>query len=170
MRAREHPAPRLVEPTPLVALWWKWTATAGATAGASGSGSFIPNLVHNGVWVDPEATNDDTYVDSDDIRSWVTDSLAGTLAVPNLTFDTTPPVISGAVSKTVRIAKRVTRLRVSFKVTAQDAVDGSVPVACTPRLGSFFKIGRTKVTCSASDSSANTASARLTITVTWASH
>jgi hypothetical protein len=146
------------------------TGGSGAYADASGSGSFTPNLVHNGAWVDPEPTNDDTYVDPDDIRSWVTDSLAGTLAIPNLTFDTAPPVISGAVSKTVRVPKHGTRVRVIFKVTARDAVDGSVPVVCTPRAGSSFKIGRTKVTCSASDSSANTASARFTITVTRANH
>jgi hypothetical protein len=146
------------------------TGASGAFAGASGSGNFTPNLVHNGAWVDPEATNDDAYVDPDDVRSWVTDSVAGMLAVPNLTFDTTPPVISGAVSKTVRVPKHATRVRVSFKVTARDAVDGSVPVVCTPRAGSLFKIGRTKVTCSASDSSANTAAVRFTINVTRANH
>ena len=146
------------------------TGGSGVFAGASGSGSFTPNLVKDGVWQDPEGSTDDLYVDRDDMGSWVKDSLAGSLTVPNLVFDTTAAVMSGAVSKTVRVAKRVMRVRVSFKPTAKDAVDGPVPVACKPRSGSYFKVGRTKVTCSASDSSANTVSTRFTITVKRASH
>jgi hypothetical protein len=46
-------------------------------------------------------------------------------------------------------------VRVIYKVTASDAVDGSVPVSCQPRSGSRFKIGRTFVKCSATDTSAN---------------
>ena len=57
-------------------------------------------------------------------------------------------------------------MRVSYKVTAQDAVDGAVPVTCTPPPGSRFKVGRTKVTCTTgTDSSGNTAMATFTITV-----
>ena len=39
--------------------------------------------------------------------------------------------------------------RVSFKVTATDAVDGPVPAVCAPKSGSRFRIGRTTVRCSA---------------------
>lgn len=93
------------------------------------------------------------------------DTWTGTLTVPGLEFDLTPPVLKGAVSKTVRAPKKARRVRVRYTVTARDAVDASVPVACKPRSGSRFKLGRTVVNCSATDSSANTATAKFRITV-----
>ena len=54
---------------------------------------------------------------------------------------------------------------VAFRVTAKDDRDGTLPVACTPKSGSRFKLGRTRVTCSSIDSSANTAKASFTVTV-----
>jgi hypothetical protein len=93
------------------------------------------------------------------------DRWTGTLTVPGLEFDTTPPALEGAVSKTVRASRRATRVRVRYAVNASDAVDGGVPVACRPRSGSFFAVGRTTVTCSATDSSGNTAQRRFTVTV-----
>jgi hypothetical protein len=89
----------------------------------------------------------------------------GTLTVPGLDFDLTRPVIQGAVSKTVRAPKNAKRMRVRYTVTARDAVDGAVAASCTPRSGAFFKLGRTKVTCSATDSSGNTRHAGFVITV-----
>lgn len=89
----------------------------------------------------------------------------GTLAVPGLEFDVTPPTIRGAATRTVRAPLGSTRVRVTYGVTAKDAVEGSVPVSCRPRSGSRFAIGRTTVACSASDTSGNTATARFRITV-----
>ncbi len=89
----------------------------------------------------------------------------GTLVVPGLEFDLTPPTVTGAVAKTVRAPRRAKRARVSFSVTAQDTVDGTVAVSCTRRSRSWFRLGRTRVTCSATDSSANTRTVRFTITV-----
>ena len=77
----------------------------------------------------------------------------------------TPPTLSGAVNKKVRARRGSKRVRVTYRVTASDAVDGSVPVSCQPRSGSRFKIGRTFVKCSATDSSANTVTARFAIVV-----
>jgi hypothetical protein len=57
------------------------------------------------------------------------------------------------------------RARVTYAVHASDAVDGTVPVSCRPRSGSRFRIGRTVVRCSATDSSGNTATARFTVRV-----
>jgi len=54
---------------------------------------------------------------------------------------------------------------VTYKVTARDAVDGAVAATCKPRSGSFFKLGRTVVTCTASDTSGNNRAARFVITV-----
>lgn len=94
-----------------------------------------------------------------------TDTYSGTLSVPGLEFDVTAPVLSGARSKTVRAPKGAKRVKVRYVVTAKDAVDGSVATVCKLRSGAFFKIGRTTVTCRAQDSSANTATARFTVTV-----
>ena len=93
------------------------------------------------------------------------DTWAGSVTVPGHEFDLTAPVISSAASKTVRVPKKAKNARVRYAVTAQDAVDGSVSVTCTPRSGSPFKVGKTKVTCSAVDSSGNSARASFTITV-----
>ena len=89
----------------------------------------------------------------------------GTLVVPGLDFDETPPTVTGAVAKTVRVPRSVRRARVVYTVSARDDVDGVVPVTCTPRSGSLFRVGRSLVTCTATDSSANTRMARFTITV-----
>ena len=54
---------------------------------------------------------------------------------------------------------------VAFEVTAKDDRDGTLPVACTRKSGSLFKLGMTRVTCSSSDSSANAAKASFSVTV-----
>jgi HYR domain len=89
----------------------------------------------------------------------------GTLSVPELEFDTTPPTITGATNRTVRASRRAKTARVRFTVAAQDDKDGAVPVRCTPRSGSRFSIGRTRVKCEATDTSANTAAASFTVAV-----
>jgi hypothetical protein len=89
----------------------------------------------------------------------------GTLTVPGLEFDLTRPTLTGATNKTVRARKGAKSARVAFKVTARDDRDGTLPVACTRRSGSLFKIGKTRVTCSSIDRSANAANASFTITV-----
>ncbi len=93
------------------------------------------------------------------------DTWTGTLNVPGLEFDLTPPTLSGAVNKKVRARRGSKRVRVTYRVTASDAVDGSVPVSCQPRSGSRFKIGRTFVKCSAKDKSANVTAGRFRVTV-----
>ena len=44
---------------------------------------------------------------------------------------------------------------VEFTVTAEDTIDGEVPVTCEPKSGSLFPVGRTTVQCIAYDSSLN---------------
>jgi len=90
----------------------------------------------------------------------------GTLNVPGLEFDVTPPTVTGAVGKRVRAPRTARRVRVTYRVSAQDDVDGAVPVSCQPRSGSRFSIGRTFVTCSATDTSGNPQTKRFTVTVT----
>ena len=94
-----------------------------------------------------------------------TETWIGTIIAPRVAFDVTPPTLAGATSKTVRAPKGAKRVRVTYKVTANDAVDGVVAVSCFPRSGSRFPVGRTLVTCSASDKSANTGTAKFRVTV-----
>ena len=89
----------------------------------------------------------------------------GTLSVSGLDFDITAPTLSGAVNKSVKAKKRAKTARVVFRVTATDDRDSTVPVTCTPMSGTRFKVGRTRVKCSATDSSANTSTASFIVTV-----
>lgn len=54
---------------------------------------------------------------------------------------------------------------VTYTASAQDLVDGSVGVTCTPPSGSTFATGTTVVNCSASDTRGNSASGSFTVTV-----
>jgi hypothetical protein len=94
------------------------------------------------------------------------DTWSGTLDVPGFAFDLTPPRIMGAADIRVRAPRKAQRIRVPYHVTASDDVDGAVPVACQPKSGSFFRVGRRSVVrCSAKDTSANTQTAQFAITV-----
>jgi hypothetical protein len=119
------------------------TGGTGAYDGASGSGMLEHDVMYG-------AGNE----------TWT-----GTLAVPGLEFDLTPPTLSGARSKTVRASRRAKSARVTYKVTASDAVDGQVRVGCQPRSGARFPIGRTFVRCAATDSSGNAGRATFVVRV-----
>ena len=54
---------------------------------------------------------------------------------------------------------------VNYTATANDAVDGTVPVTCTPSSGSVFPLGATTVNCSAADVAGNSGSDAFTVTV-----
>jgi len=139
------------------------TGGSGTYAGASGSGT----LKHEANYTsDGGAAGTDTWT--------------GSLTVPGHEFDLTPPTISGAVDKVVRtpkykvvhLTRRKTKrvlvkyVRVGYQVTASDAVDGAVPPTCKPSSGSRFRVGRTTtVACSATDTSANAATAQFAVTV-----
>lgn len=125
------------------------TGGTGIYAGASGSGTVVRVL--GAVTTTGRRMGRETWT--------------GTLAVPGLEFDLTPPTLSGAIGKTVRAPREAKSVRVTFKVTARDDADGSLPVTCAPRSGSRFKLGKSRVTCAATDASGNTATARFTITV-----
>jgi hypothetical protein len=119
---------------------------SGSYAGASGGGTLTSLSVGP-----PSFTGLDTWT--------------GTLVVPELRFDLTAPTITGTGNKTVVVRRRAKTVRVSYAVTAQDDVDGVVPVTCSPRSGSSFAIGRTRVKCSATDTSGNTGAATFVVKV-----
>ncbi len=80
--------------------------------------------------------------------------------------DRTPPVIitPGTASYTTTNS---TGGIVYYPITATDTNDGTVDVSCNPKPGTKFPVGSTRVTCSATDKSGNTATARFTITLAY---
>ena|GEM_PF-1700216 len=78
--------------------------------------------------------------------------------------DTTPPVITVPTSFS-RNTSDPSGTTVTYSASANDNVDGPVPVGCSPSSGSKFPVGQTTVTCSATDSHGNTAHKSFTITV-----
>jgi hypothetical protein len=122
------------------------TGGSGKFAGASGAGTV--DHFSNG----PGSSGHDTW--------------SGTVVAPGFEFDLTPPTITRAADIRVRAPRKAQRIRVRYHVSASDDVDGAVPVACQPKSGSFFRVGRrTVVRCSATDTSANTQKAQFAITV-----
>jgi HYR domain len=124
-----------------------FTGGSGAYAGALGVGTVIHDLHNPG---EPPSG---------------TDTWGGSLTVPGLAFDLTPPTLSRLVNKTVRVGPGAKRVRVRYHVTARDLKDGSVPVRCHPASGSRFKVGRTVVRCTTTDTSANAATGSFRIVV-----
>lgn len=91
---------------------------------------------------------------SGDTFSFATDTMPPVLTLPaDIVADPTSP--EGAA--------------VTYPATANDVVDGAVPVSCMPASGSMFGIGTTTVNCSASDAHGNTASGSFNVTVRSAS-
>ena len=80
--------------------------------------------------------------------------------------DDTAPVISGATDRSATLPPGSNTVTVTYDVTATDNSGQSVTVDCTPASGSQFTLGSTQVTCTATDSSRNEASATFTVTVT----
>jgi hypothetical protein len=93
------------------------------------------------------------------------DTWTGTLVVPGLALDLTPPVVMGARNRTVRVPRTRNRVRVAYSLTARDDIDGNRPVSCQPRSRSLFTVGRTRVRCSAIDTSGNESRATFSVTV-----
>jgi HYR domain len=93
------------------------------------------------------------------------DTWSGSVVVPGLAFDLTPPSFVGTGNITLRAPRKANRMRAAYAVKARDEVDATVPVDCRPRSGSWFKVGRTTVRCLATDTSANEAHASFVITV-----
>lgn len=127
------------------ALAYTVTGGTGAYADASGSGTLV--VAGLGIGLHGGET------------------LTGTLDAPATTFDLTPPVIRRPSTEVVRASKGASRARVQYAISAQDAVDGPVHATCRPASGHSFRLGRTQVRCTATDSSANAATAAFTVIV-----
>ena len=75
-----------------------------------------------------------------------------------------PPVLS-VPGPIVAEATGPSGAKVDYTATAQDDVDGSITPVCSPASGSVFPIGTTTVTCTATDSGGNGATATFTVEV-----
>ena len=89
----------------------------------------------------------------------------GTLSVAGLEFDLAPPTLTRASKNTVRAPRGAASVRVRYSVKAADDRDGAVPVTCTPKPGTRFRIGRTRVACTATDTSGNAGTGTFWVTV-----
>jgi predicted Rdx family selenoprotein len=87
----------------------------------------------------------------------------GTASFKVTVRDSRPPVIT--VQDMTVEATSAQGAVVNYKSSAQDSVDGSVEVSCSPASGSTFKIGETKVQCTATDAAGNSAEKSFTIRV-----
>jgi len=95
----------------------------------------------------------------------------GTTSEPKIqqvnVIDTTPPVLSGVPAAISKSVSGSVGASINFNLpVAYDSFDGWVSVTATPRPNSLFKVGKNVVTFTAKDSSGNTATAALTITIT----
>jgi hypothetical protein len=78
--------------------------------------------------------------------------------------DTTPPVLT-VPSTQVSQATSQSGASVTFGASAVDSVSGNVAVSCSPPSGTVFAVGSTVITCTAKDSSTNTAQKTFTVTI-----
>jgi hypothetical protein len=80
--------------------------------------------------------------------------------------DTTPPALSNVpASVTLEASGPGGAVAAYTAPSATDLVDGARPVGCSPASGSTFALGANTVTCTASDTRGNTATASFTVTV-----
>ncbi|GAA4853845.1 hypothetical protein GCM10023332_01130 [Luteimonas vadosa] len=83
--------------------------------------------------------------------------------------DTTPPSFDPYTPPAPAVASGNSQALVSFPLpVARDLVDGAVTVSCDRASGSSFPVGRTRVSCSASDSRGNTATMGFDVVVSYA--
>ncbi len=137
----------------------------GFTIGILGTATEVPDTDGDGltdveegvVRTDPDNpdTDGDGVNDGDEVAAG-TDPL-----VPD--NDNTPPVITAG--NVVAEATGPGGAVVSFTATAEDDVDGAVPVVADPASASTFSIGDTTVDLSAVDDAGNEATASFTVTV-----
>ena len=139
----------------------------GVTGAANGG---EVNFVQDGtITYTPRAgfTGADTFSYTVDDGKGGTDTATVTVTVSS-PLDTTPPAITNVPADIKVPATTPAGTTVDYTTpTATDNVDiGSVPVSCNPASGSIFPVGTTTVTCRATDTAGNTATATFTVTVT----
>lgn len=92
----------------------------------------------------------------------VTCTSGGTFTVT--VVDTTPPALTLPADQTIEATGGAGAIA-TFAASANDLVDGTVAVACTPPSGSTFALGTTTVSCSATDAHDNTSAGSFSVNV-----
>lgn len=108
-----------------------------------------------------------TFPLGDNIVVATTTDFAGNIAASSfevIVVDTTPPVLTLPADLTVE-ATSPDGAPVTLSASAQDRVDGPLPVGFNPPTGSTFALGTTLVTAVAQDASGNTASGTFNVIV-----
>ena len=85
--------------------------------------------------------------------------------VVSWTVDTTPPIVRCPDNITVQAQFPDCLVAVTWRAKAEDECDPRPSVTCNPPSGSFFGLGTTTVTCTATDRCGNSASCQFTVTV-----
>jgi protocatechuate 3,4-dioxygenase beta subunit len=88
----------------------------------------------------------------------------GTASFDVTVRDVTPPLLRLPADRTIE-ATSASGAAVSFEATAQDVVDGAVPVTCSRASGTEFPLGPTTVSCTAEDATHNVATGTFVVTV-----
>lgn len=109
------------------------------------------------------------------LGDYITGTLGGTITAAdypeagtdrvNIVDNAVPPVLTLPGDITVDATTEL-GADVVYTITATDDVDGDIAVSCAPASGSTFAIGITTVTCTATDSSLNTATGSFDVIVT----
>ena len=86
-------------------------------------------------------------------------TVAGRLVLPP------PPTVTVPAQPVTAVTSDESGAVVTFAASASDEVDGALPVTCTPASGARFAVGDTTVTCSATSSTQQTATASFTVRV-----
>ena len=95
-------------------------------------------------------------------------NLAGHASFTVTVADTTGPAFAPIPGTVVAFASGTNGAKVTYqKPTAVDAVDGTSKVNWTPAPGSLFPVGKTPITCAASDLHGNTSRATFTLWVQY---
>jgi outer membrane protein assembly factor BamB len=123
------------------------------------NGTPLPSIATGSTTLSPAIANGVVYVSTFDFTH------GGTVSAYALNAtDTQPPTLHLPGNITV-VAGDSSGAVVTYNVTADDAIDPSPSVNCTPPSGSTFPIGTTQVNCVASDASGNTASGSFNVSV-----
>ena len=147
------------------------TSSAGATvAFALPSANDLVDLGNVTVTCSPSSPNvfplGETTVSCDAVDSRGNSTAThGTTATFTVTvLDRTPPTLLLPADITAE-ATGPSGAAVAFSVSATDAVDASVELACSANSGDTFALGTTMVTCTGTDDAGNSASGSFSITV-----
>jgi hypothetical protein len=168
-----HVTVNLVDTTPpVLTVPADFTVTTGKPGGAvvTYSASATDNLDGSIVPTCSPASGTTFPVGATTVTCTATDAHSNTaqktFTVTVVFADTTPPAITGVPADSRREADGPAGSVVSYVApTAVDDVDGPLPVTCTPASGKTFPLGTTKVTCTATDSHGNSASATFAVAV-----